>query len=117
MGDRAGPMYLTRLRPSFRRAHMDRDVVLVPADNTSDVSGSHQVASDSRRNDRGDMICTALIFGLPLAGCSCSATQGRLLGAEGSTEQERRRMMGLASPGRPCQIHRQSKGSIFLPPP
>ena len=48
---------------------MDRDVVLVPADNTSDVSGSHEVASNSRRDDRGDMICTALIFGLPLAGC------------------------------------------------
>jgi hypothetical protein len=69
MGDRAGPMYLTRLRTVISPDRMDRDVVLVPADNTSDVSGSHEVASNSRRDDRGDMICTALIFGLPLAGC------------------------------------------------
>ena len=69
MGAKAEPMYLTRLRTVITPDRMDRDVVLVPAENTKDVSFGHEVASDYRRNDRGDMICTALIFGVPLAGC------------------------------------------------
>jgi hypothetical protein len=48
---------------------MDRDVILVPVDSTTDVQNSHEVASDFRRDDSSDMVCTALILGVPLAGC------------------------------------------------
>ena len=76
MGDQSGPMYLTRLRTLITPDRMDRDVELVPVDDSHDVSSSHEVASIGRSDDRGDMICTALILGLPLAGCRLLRRKG-----------------------------------------
>ena len=77
MGDRAESMYLTRLRTIVTPDRMDRDVILVPADSTTDVQNAHEVAADCRQNNASDMICTALILGMPLAGCYLLRRKGR----------------------------------------